>query len=335
MANKIVVTTPINPASLDQLKEVGKVVVNPQSSPWSLEELQQHCLDADALMVFMTDTINAGFLDKCPKLKIVAGALKGYNNIDVKACNERNIILTIVPDLLTEPTAELAIGLIISVTRNFVPGDQHIRKGDFKGWRPLFYGNSINGSTIGVIGAGAVGKAIMRMLNGFDCKKLYHDKTQMSAEEELRLKATYASVEKIQNESDILILGIHLDDKTKHMIDANFLTKMKRGSYLINPARGSLVDESAVVKALQEDHLAGYATDTFEMEDWTIAERPRQIHPYLLSSDKTVLTPHIGSAVISVRQAIEQSATDSICSVLGGQIPKTSVNSSDIMLQGQ
>ena len=330
MTFKIVVTNPINPKTLKQLQEFGDVIINKEPEPWAKDILVKNCKDADAIMVFMTDTINAEFLEACPNLKVIAGALKGYNNIDIDACTQKGITLTIVPDLLTEPTAELTIGLMISVARNFTPGDQYIRQGKFSGWRPLFYGNSINNSTVGIIGAGAVGKCIMRMLKGFNCTKLYFDKKALPENEEQELDAQQATLEQIQADADFVVLAIHLMDDTKYMIDEPFIKNMKKGSYLINPARGSLVNEEAVSKAINSEHLAGYATDTFEMEDWAVTDRPREINSGLISSDKTVLTPHIGSAVISVRQAIEQSAAESLISVLKGQIPETAVNAKQI-----
>lgn len=304
--------------------------MNKSSTPWSRTELLQHCQNADALMVFMTDKIDAEFLEQCPRLKIIAGALKGYNNIDLQACSERSILLTNVPDLLTEPTAELTIGMMISLVRNFIRGDQRIRSGEFEGWRPEFYGHSINGSVVGVIGAGAVGKAIMRMLNGFDCRKLYFDKEALPAQVEDQLSAERSTMEQIKEEADFIVLAIHLMDSTYHLVDEKFISEMKPGSFLINPARGSLVDENAVAMALNSGQLAGYAADTFEMEDWTVADRPRTIHPGLIASDKTILIPHLGSAVISVREAIEQSAADSIIAVSKGMVPETAVNAKHV-----
>lgn len=330
MSLKIVITTPVNDSTLTELKSFGEVIMNKNTAPWTRDELLAHCREADALMVFMTDRIDADFLDQCPRLKIIAGALKGYNNIDLQACSERSVLLTNVPDLLTEPTAELTIGMMIALVRNFVPGERHIRNGEFKGWRPQYYGHSINGATIGVIGAGAVGQATMRMLNGFDCRKLYYDKHKLPREMEQKLNASQADIKQIQQTADFIVLAIHLMDTTYHLVNGDFISGMKPGSFLINPARGSLVDENAVVTALTSGQLAGYAADTFEMEDWTIPDRPRTIHPELIASDKTILIPHLGSAVISVRQAIEQSAAESIIAVCKGQIPATAVNAQDI-----
>ena len=226
-----------------------------------------------------------------------------------------------MPDLLTAPTAELTIGLMIGLARHIVRADQSVRAGGFQGWRPDFYGGSLNGATVGVIGAGAVGKSVLRMLGGFDCRCLYFDKKPITVEEECKLSAQRVSLEALQSQSDFVVLAVHLMPETHHMVNASFLGRMKPGAYLVNPARGSVVDEAAVVEALGAGHPAGY-----EMEDWVRDDRPHDIHEALLASDKTILTPHIGSAVAIVREAIERSAAESILAVRDGLVPATAVN---------
>ena len=326
MKPKIVVPNRIEDALLTMLRDVGDVIANPDTAPLTPAELRAHCRDAAALMAFMTETVDADFLDACPDLRIVAGALKGFNNLDVAACTARGVLVTIVPDLLTEPTAELAVGLMIALARNMRAGDAHVRSGDFAGWRPHLYGGSIQGATVGVIGAGAVGREILRLLSGFRGTRLYHDVRPLDPTTEKALNTTRAPLDQVVALSDFVILALPLTEATQGMVDADFLARMKPGARLINPARGSLVDEAAVTRALDAGHLGGYAADTFEMEDWTRPDRPHRIHPGLIASDRTVLTPHIGSAVVEVRQAIAASAADSIITVLGGGVPDTLVN---------
>ncbi len=334
MSFKIVVANQIHNTVREMLEMQGDVIVNSSSEPWTNEELLSHCYDADALMAFMTETINDDFLAQCGQLKIIGGALKGYNNLDIHACARRGIAVTIVPDLLTDPTAELTVGLMIAVARNFGAGDVFVRSGDFKGWRPKFYGGSIQGSTVGVLGAGAVGQAILRMLSGFNCKRLYVDKSPLSAVVENSLDVTRSQLNQVQQEADFIILAMHLMPETLHMVDEDFLSLIKKGCYLINPARGSLVDEAAVVNALELGILSGYAADTFEMEDWALPARPLTVHEGLRNSDKTVLTPHLGSAVRSVREEIERSAAESIITYLTGKLPDTAVNQNDLTITG-
>lgn len=326
MAFKIVVANKIHSSVRNELEKFGELTLNESDEPWTCDELLHHCKDANALMAFMTETIDEAFLEACPKLNIIGGAFKGYNNLDVAACTKHGVLVTIVPDLLTDPTAELTIGLMISLARNVVPSDRFIRDDAFQGWRPKFYGGSIQGSTVAVLGAGAVGQAILKMLSGFDCEKLYVDKTALSVETESKLDVTKVELQEAQAKADFIVLALHLMPETFHLVDADFIASMKPGSFLINPARGSLVHEVAVADALESGQLAGYAADTFEMEDWAVDGRPRKIDERLLKSEKTVFTPHIGSAVRRVREEIELSAAESIISVSKGAVPGTAVN---------
>lgn len=326
MSFEIVVAQPVHTPVLELLGSHGRVVMNAGPEPWTSDELLARCRNAHALMAFMTERIDEDFVASCPNLKIIAGALKGYNNIDVEACARRSIAVTIVPDLLSEPTAELAVGLMIAAARNFGPGDRYIRQGQFDGWRPHLYGSSVNGSTVAVIGAGSVGEAILRMLRGFDCRRVYVDKRPLPPVTETRLDCQRMSLGEALGEADFVVLALHVMPSTFHLADAAFLAVMKPGSYLINPARGSLVDESAVALALESGHLAGYAADTFEMEDWSRTDRPKTVTEGLLESDRTILTPHLGSAVTSVRQEIERSAAESIIAMVRGEWPQSAVN---------
>ena len=323
---KIVVTQPLHHPVLTLLQQHAQVAMNPGPTPLSQEDLIAWCKDAHGVMVFMTERIDETFLSACRQIRIIAGALKGYNNIDVAACTRRGIPVTVVPDLLTEPTAELTVGLMIAVARHLCAGDRFVRSGKFTGWRPHFFGGSLAGANILVIGAGAVGQAVLRMLAGFDCTRFYVDKKPLPSQREVQLGCRRADLETALPQADFVVLCIHLMPETKHLVDRGFLKKMKNGSYLINPARGSIVNEEAVAEALETGKLAGYAADTFEMEDWAEKDRPGSVPQALLRSEKSVLTPHLGSAVDQVRQAIEFSAAKSIIEMAHGNLPATTVN---------
>ncbi|MEM8837183.1 MAG: NAD(P)-dependent oxidoreductase [Pseudomonadota bacterium] len=330
MSERIVVAQPIEAGVLQELQEAGTVFVNSGPEPMPRNTLLDKCRSAEALMAFMTECIDADFLDACPKLKIVAGALKGFDNIDVDACSKRGIAVSVVPDLLTEPTAELAIGLMIAVSRHMIEADRYVREGHFSGWRPRFFGGSLQGATVGVVGAGRVGQAILRLLSGFRTKSLYFDRHALSPDTERALNTRRADLAELQVEADFVVLALPLTPETIGLVDEAFIEGMKRGAYLINPARGSLVTESAVAAALQSGHLAGFAADVFEAEDWARSERPAVVDPVLRQSPYTVLTPHIGSAVTDVRREITRSAAHSILAVLNGERPDTLINSDDI-----
>lgn len=302
-----------------------RVVVTQQVFPETIELLSPHAnvalgpvsRDADALMVFMPDSLDEEFLRSCPKLRIVAAALKGSDNFDVEACTRLGIWFTIVPDLLTEPTAELALALMLGVARNVLAGDRLIRSGGFQGWRPILYGTGLAGSTVGIIGFGAVGRTLVRMLQGFSCRVQYFDSSVDGSTPLDTLLAT----------SDFVLPLLPLTPATFRMLGREALSGMQRGSYLINVSRGSIVDEEAVADALESGHLAGYAADTFAMEDWARGDRPREISPRLLRlTDRTLFTPHLGSAVVEARREIERAAAKNILEALRGERPAGAIN---------
>jgi len=302
---RVVITQPVFPETVELLATHADVAVGPPAR------------DADALMVFMPDSLDEDFLRTCPNLKIVAAALKGFDNFDVAACTRFGIWFTIVPDLLTEPTAELALALMLGLARNVLAGDSLIRSGRFEGWRPILYGTGLAGSTVGLIGRGAVGRALATRLQGFSCQLQYSDP---AAGGSVELDALLAS-------SDFLLPLLPLNATTFHLINKQVLAQMKPGSYLINVSRGSVVDEEAVADALESGRLAGYAADTFEMEDWARRDRPRAIAPRLLRmKDRTLFTPHLGSAVVSARRAIERAAAGNILQALRGERPSGAIN---------
>jgi phosphonate dehydrogenase len=324
---KIVVTNPVFPETRALLEGHATVVVNPAIEPWSYQEVRQRCRDAAGLLAFMNDRIDAAFLAACPKLRVIGAALKGFDNIDVEAATNAGVWLTIVPDLLTVPTAELAIGLMLALGRNIVAGDQGIRKRGFNGWRAQLYGAGLAGTTVGIVGFGLVGRAIAERLVGFQCRLLAHDQSASGAQAKSWPYVTMTSFADVIATSDYVVLALPLTADTTHLINSETIAGMKAGARLINPARGSLVDESAVADAIARGQLAGYAADGFECEDWAIEDRPTRVDPRLTTpSAPTVFTPHIGSGVTDVRREIELSAARSILDVLAGRIPLGAVN---------
>jgi phosphonate dehydrogenase len=303
-----------------------ELITNQTSETLPREEILRRAATADAVLAFMPDCIDAVFLAACPRLKIVAAALKGYDNFDVQACTARGIWLTVVPDLLTTPTAELAVGLMVGLTRNIRRADAFVRSGQFGGWRPEFYGLGIADSTIGIVGLGAIGRAIAERIRDWGGAIFYTDRRRISEEDERRLRISWCELDELLSRSDIVILALPLTPESHHLIDAGRLQRLKPGSFLVNPCRGSVVDEDAVLTALQSGHLSGYAADVFEMEDWARADRPRRISKALLSHPNTLFTPHLGSAVRKVRLAIELRAAQSIRQVLLGGRPSDAVN---------
>jgi phosphonate dehydrogenase len=324
---RIVATQPIFPEVAQRLAQWGEVIVNDRGTPWSRNELIDRLQDADAMLAFMTDTVDRNLLGRCPSLRIVACALKGYDNFDIEACTRAGVWITVVPDLLTVPTAELAVALVLGLNRNLLAGDARVRSGTFDGWRPDLYGFGLSGATVGIAGLGRVGLAIAERLRGFGTRLLGSDQRAIAPDVIAALSLSQVNWDRVISDSDIVILALPLNERTFHLVNAASLDRMRPGARLVNIGRGSVVDEAAVVQALDDGRLGGYAADVFELEDWVRPDRPRAIPPRLLARrDCTLFTPHLGSAVRSARLAIEQSAADAIIAVLRGERPAGAVN---------
>lgn len=297
----------------------GSCTVIPNTSHETLprSEILRRSHAADGLMAFMPDRIDEEFLAGCPRLKVIGAALKGYDNFDVEACQRRGILFSNVQELLTEPTAELAVALLLGVGRTILTGDSQVRSGQFKGWRPVLYGKGVAGSTVGIVGMGAIGQAVARRLRGFRCHLLYSDPHPVEQEVHTSLGLTRLPLDELLSQSNFIVLTVPLTPQTRHIINSEALAGIKRGAYLINVGRGSVVDESAVSDALVSGQLDGYAADVFEFEDWARDDRPLAINPALLANrGNTLFTPHLGSAVDSVRREIALEAARMILSTL-------------------
>jgi len=324
---QVVVTHRIFPETVLLLKSVCEPVLNQTAETLPRGELLRRTRDAAGLIAFMPDRVDAMFVANCRRLRVIAGALKGCDNFDVDACTRHGVWLTVVPDLLTVPTAELAIGLMIGLARNIREGDRRVRNGSFTGWRPELYGAGIAGSTVGIVGMGNIGRAIARRLAGFEAKLVYTDATPLPTSEEARLGLARASLDALLRVSDFVILAVPLNPSTHHLICDETIDLMKPGALLVNPCRGSVVDEMAVAVALVDGRLGGYAADVFEFEDWALTDRPREVTAALRAMPgETLFTPHLGSAVMAARRAIERAAAENIIAVLRGGRPAGAVN---------
>lgn len=327
MKPRVFITHRVHDNVLEKLEQRCEVISNQSATTLPAAEVKAHAATADAMMVFMPDQVSEEFLAGCPHLKVIGAALKGYDNFDVEACTRHGVWLTFVPDLLTVPTAELTIGLTIGLIRHVRAADEYVRSGQFKGWQPMFYGLGIAGATVGIVGMGPIGKAVATRLNGWGATLLYSQPDTLPAAEEATLGVARKTLEELLAQSDIVILALPLTKQTLHTMNSARLAQMKPGAFLINPCRGSVVDEAAVMEALESGQLGGYAADVFEMEDWAREDRPHEICPELRAHPNTLFTAHIGSAVQDVRLMIEQRAADSILQALQGERPQDAANS--------
>ncbi len=322
----IVATHRIFPETRRKLESVGTLIApTPDQEALPPDRRNAALAQAEAMMAFMPDRVDEAVLAASPNLRIVAAALKGWDNFDGEACARRGVWLTIVPDLLTVPAAELTIGLMIGLARNVRAGDAHVRSGTFAGWRPEFYGRGLAGETAGLVGFGAIGRAIAQRLRPFGMRLVYADPKPLPTAAEQELGVTRLAFDAVLAQADYLIVVAPLSPATRHMIGADALARMRPGALLINPARGSVVDEAAVARALESGRLGGYAADVFEMEDWLLPDRPRDIAPALLGHPATLFTPHLGSAVVRARQQIEDCAADNIIDCLQGRTPRDAI----------
>lgn len=318
---RIVVTHRVHDAVAERLRSVGTLVMNGAVEPWSDPEIDAHLREASAWIAFMTDHVDARRLALAPRLKVIAGALKGCDSFDAAACTDAGVWLTVVPDLLTAPTAELAIGLAIGAARHLRQGDARVRDGEFAGWRARDYGCGLAGAVCAVLGLGRLGQAIVDRLQGFECEAVLgvdpvarHPRARAVA-----LRDALAA-------ADFVFVALPLAPGTVSAIDAAALSACRCAPVMVNVGRGSVVVEADIAAALHDGRLGAYAADVFAFEDWSLGGRPSGIAPKLLAAPRTLFTPHLGSAVHDRRLAIEHAAADNAIAVLSGQAPPGAVN---------
>jgi len=255
----------------------------------------------------------------------VSAALKGYDNLDAGACARHGVWLATVPGTMIAPTAELAVGLLIGLMRRFLEGHEQVR-GGFAGWRPQFYGATLRGATVGLLGMGQLGQEIARCLTGFGPRIVYHDARRLDTQAGQELALSCLSLDRLAETSDAVVAALPLTSRTHHLIDAALLRRMCPGAFLVNVGRGSVVDEEAVAAALESGRLGGYAADVFAMEDWALPGRPAGIPDSLLRHPRTLFTPHLGSAVDGIRRQRSLQAAHQIRQAIQGQRPDNTVN---------
>ena len=274
---------------------------------------------AHAVLTLLSHRVDEAFLDRHPSLEIVSNYAVGYNNIDVEAATRRGVVVTNTPDVLTETTADLAWALLMATARRLVEADAFTRAGKFQGWAPsLYLGHDIWGKTLGVVGFGRIGQAAARRAHGFGMKVVYHDPSVELSELDGGLRVEPVSLERLLGKSDFVTIHCPLLPATRHLIGAQQLTAMKPSAILINTARGPIVDEKALVSALQEGRIAGAGLDVYE-------EEPK-IAPGLLELPQVVLAPHIGSGSAETRAKMAHMAVDAVADLFSGERPKHVIN---------
>ncbi|MFL5628911.1 MAG: 2-hydroxyacid dehydrogenase [Ktedonobacteraceae bacterium] len=321
---KILVTQKVPDPAYPLLEAIGDVEANTaEGTIWPYEELMRRGPGHDYIYSLLTDNIDARFLEACaasnPRLKMVANMAVGYNNIDVEAATRLGIAVSNTPGVLSDTTADLAFALLMATARRIPEAERFLRAGKYTGWGPLlFCGAEVHHSTLGLIGAGRIGKIMAKRASGFEMKVLYYDVYRMSPEDEAAYHMTYMPMDEVLQTSDFVSVHTPYMPSTHHLISERELKLMKPTAILINTARGPIVDEKALVKALQSRTIAGAGLDVFENEP--------AVEPELLSMENVVLLPHIASASLQTRTLMATMASDNIVAHAQGNRPPNILN---------
>ena len=310
---KVVVTGKIPAVALERLRAEHTVDAWEDESPIARDELLKRVAGTDSIVSLLTEKIDAELLDAAGKqLRSVSNVAVGYNNIDVPACRERNVLVTNTPGVLTDATADIAMALILMSTRRLDEGERVIRAQQPWQWG-MFYmlGSSIQGSQLGIVGMGQIGAAVARRARVFGMTIAYTKRSPLDAETAKELNATHMELDELLATSDVVSLHCPYSPETHHLMNASTIGKMKKSAYLINTARGPVVDEEALATALQQGKIAGAGLDVFEKEP--------TVHQALIGLDNAVLIPHLGSATVETRTAMANLAVTNALEVLSGK----------------
>jgi lactate dehydrogenase-like 2-hydroxyacid dehydrogenase len=316
MSNKILISNTLPESARRLIPADWTVDFHDSVEPLSPAELRERIRDKDGLICHIISTIDDDLLAAAPRLRVVANVAVGYNNIDVAAARRRGVVVTNTPDVLTETTADFGWALLMAAARRVVEADAYARSGRWKRWEwDLLQGLDVHGKTLGVLGFGRIGRAVARRSLGFGMRVLYHDAVRSPAEAERETAATFVDRITLFRESDFVTVHAPLLPETRHLVDEAALRSMKRTAVLVNAARGPIVDEAALVRALTEGWIAAAGLDVFEEEP--------VIHPGLLPLPNVVLAPHIASASRDTRLAMATLAVRNCVAVLEGKPPIT------------
>jgi glyoxylate reductase len=314
----VLVTRRLPSAVISKLEAAAAVDLYPGEASIPPAELCTRLANKDALICLLTDAIDKRVIDAGQNLKIIATIAVGYNNIDVAYSRSRGVVVTNTPDVLTESVANFTWAMILAVTRRLSEGERLVRRGQWKGWALDFMlGSELRGKQLGLVGAGRIARAVAVRAAAFEMRVVF------TSRRETGLPNTEGSwenmsLDRLLNTSDIVSLHVPLTPETRHLIDKRALARMKRSAYLVNTARGPVVDEAALAWALQQHLIAGAALDVYDNEP--------AIHPDLLQMENVLLAPHLGSATTETRTAMADLAVENVLAVLAGRPPLTPVS---------
>ena len=319
---KVFVTREIAADALAKLRRTARVEVWPHPLPPRYAQLRRRLADADGALTMVTDRIDAALIAASPRLRVVSNLAVGVDNIDLEAATGAGVAVGHTPGVLTEATADLAFALMLAAARRVALGDRQVRAGKWKTWGPrVLLGPEVFGATLGIVGWGAIGRAMARRAAGFQMRVLYVARSESShvPKKKTDLGATRVTINRLLAESDFVSLHVPLTAATRHLIGAKEFRRMKRGAILINTARGGVIDQHALAHAVKSGHLGGAGLDVTDPE-------PIGRGDPLLRLDNVVITPHIGSASYSTRERMASIAVGNLLAVFDGKKPPLCAN---------
>ncbi len=321
MTPRVVVTRAIPEVAIELLRATAEVWVSPHDRALATDELHEAVAGADGIVALLHDRIDDAFLAAAgPQLRIVANVAVGYDNVDVPAFERRGVTFTNTPGVLTNATADIAIALILMTTRRLAEGERLIRSQQPWAWNMAFLlGTEISAKTVGIVGLGQIGQATARRAKVFGMEIVYSGRRRAESSVELELDARHVSLDELLETADVVSLHCPLTDETRHLIDASRLAQMKPTAFLINTARGPIIDEAALAVALRDGVIAGAGLDVFEREPL--------VYEGLIPLDNVVMVPHMGSATVETRTAMAMLAAQNVIEVLAGRPAITPVTS--------
>jgi lactate dehydrogenase-like 2-hydroxyacid dehydrogenase len=319
MKSGVLISQRIFDEAVAMVRQHFEVDWNQSETPLAPHVLTQRLRDKVGAIILLTDRIDEEVLSHCPALKILSNVAVGYNNIDVEACISRRIMVTNTPGVLDDTTADLTWALLLATARRIVESDQYFRSSQWKGWGLMqFLGYDVHHKTLGICGLGRIGQRVARRARGFNMKILYTDVVRAPQNIEKELGIRFVDKKTLLSESDFITLHIPLTPQTTHYISGAEFSQIKPTAILINASRGPVVDEKALVQALQEGEIAGAGLDVYEREP--------EVDPALVQMKNVVLVPHIGSASRETRLHMAMMAAENLVAGLTGKRPPNLVN---------
>ena len=320
MKPSVIVSRPIYPEVIDRLRTHFDVTAHQTDPEWTPQTWTQALSQHEGALTMGIEPVNAEVLAACKRLRICANLSVGYNNFDVPAMTRHKVLATNAPDVLTETTADFGFALLMAAARRVTESERYIRAGHWQKWTlDMFSGMAVHGSTMGIIGMGRIGQAVAkRGAHGFNMRVIYHNRSRLSTSDEAACKATYVSKQELLQQADHVVLVLPYSKESHHTIGAAELALMKPTATLVNIARGGIIDDAALAKALAAGQIAAAGLDVFEGEP--------SVHPDLLKATNVVLTPHIGSSTRATRLAMANLAADNLIAFFDNGTALTPLN---------